>query len=510
MSFQTGLSGLNGASKSLDVIGNNIANANTVGMKYSRTEFSSLVAGQLGAAGGSTGTTPGIGVTVGAIAQQFTQGNISITGNNLDVAINGGGFFPVELPDKSKAYTRDGQFKLDAAGNLITNGGAKVMGYQTDLLGNRTGGVDLKPLTLPTSAPIAASATEKITAELNLDARAKPAIQSNPATPISTYGTTVTAFDSQGIEVPVSLYFVKTGPDTTADPANTADSWDVFDTKSVSEGTIALKANAAVYATHTNNLALNKAALAATPPATDLRATFDSAGTGIYHPVTGTVGSRQAQLALQDTGALKRATFDVNGKLAGVETRTITTPANETTTPRTPPVYSAWTAAPDASDLTLTLTSLKPEIGNFDVKLDLSKATQYGTSFAVSDLTQDGYTAGDLTGISIDESGVITTRYSNGETQARGQLALTDFRNVQGLTQIGGGNWIQSFSSGAPVDGQPGQGKFGKLRSGALEDSNVDLTGELVNMMTAQRNYQANAQTIKTQDQILSTLVNLR
>ncbi|MFM2252874.1 MAG: hypothetical protein RJB68_1211, partial [Pseudomonadota bacterium] len=138
MSFQTGLSGLNGASKSLDVIGNNIANANTVGMKYSRTEFSSLVAGQLGAAGGSTGNTPGIGVSVGAIAQQFTQGNISITGNSLDVAVNGGGFFQLTQPDGSTAYTRDGQFKLDSAGNLVTNSGANVMGFPTDLLGNRT------------------------------------------------------------------------------------------------------------------------------------------------------------------------------------------------------------------------------------------------------------------------------------------------------------------------------------------------------------------------------------
>jgi len=136
MSFQTGLSGLNSASKNLDVIGNNIANANTVGMKYSRTEFSSLVASQLGAGGGGAGA--GIGVAVGTIAQQFTQGNISITGNNLDVAINGGGFFQVTMPDGSTAYTRDGQFKLDSTGNLITNSKANIMGYPTDLVGNRT------------------------------------------------------------------------------------------------------------------------------------------------------------------------------------------------------------------------------------------------------------------------------------------------------------------------------------------------------------------------------------
>ena len=100
--------------------------------------------------------------------------------------------------------------------------------------------------------------------------------------------------------------------------------------------------------------------------------------------------------------------------------------------------------------------------------------------------------------------------YSNGITRAEAQLALTNFRNPQGLTAVGGNNWVESADSGAPVDGKPGSGSFGTLRAGALEESNVDLTAELVNMMTAQRSYQANAQTIKTQDQVMSTLVNLR
>jgi len=105
---------------------------------------------------------------------------------------------------------------------------------------------------------------------------------------------------------------------------------------------------------------------------------------------------------------------------------------------------------------------------------------------------------------------VISARYSNGQTQAAGQLALADFRNSQGLAQLGGNAWAETFESGQPISGAPSTGKFGALRSGALEDSNVELTQELVNMMTAQRAYQANAQTIKTQDQIMSTLVNLK
>jgi flagellar hook protein FlgE len=228
-----------------------------------------------------------------------------------------------------------------------------------------------------------------------------------------------------------------------------------------------LATNGATYATHTANATWNTA-----NPGPDQKPTFAAAGTGIY---------AGAQLALIPSGSSFQVTFDVNGKLL--------TPA---------------------ANPTLTLNSTNPAIGAFTASLDISKATQYGTAFAVSSLTQDGYTAGDLIGVNIDESGVITTRYSNGQTQARGQILLADFRNVQGLTQIGGGNWTESFASGQPVLGSPGVGKFGAVRSGAVEESNVDLTGELVNMMTAQRNYQANAQTIKTQDQVMSTLVNLR
>jgi flagellar hook protein FlgE len=418
MSFQTGLSGLNASSKSLDVIGNNIANANTVGMKSSRAEFADLVASSLGAGGGGAGA--GIGVAVATIAQQFSQGNINITGNSLDVAINGNGFFQVTRPDGSTAFTRDGQLKLDKDGNIITNTGAAVMGYPTNLTTGAPTGVTPQALTVPTSAPIPANATTAITAEFNLDARAVIAASATPPTPISTYGTSLTTYDSQGVALPVSLYFSKVTPTTAG-----TDEWAVY-----------------------------------TDPA------------GVTN-----VGS----LVFDATGALNTALTTVN------------------TLTLSPSTYAA--------SLTPPRTSIVPD---FTVTVDVSKVTQFGVAFNVSNLNQDGYTAGELTGISIDPSGTITTRYSNGETQYRGQLALADFRNVQGLTPIGSGEYLETFASGQPVLGNPGIGKFGELRAGAVEESNVDLTAELVNMMTAQRNYQANAQTIKTQDQIMSTLVNLR
>lgn len=144
------------------------------------------------------------------------------------------------------------------------------------------------------------------------------------------------------------------------------------------------------------------------------------------------------------------------------------------------------------------------------ISLDLSGIAQHNARFTAGDLDQDGYEPGDMVGLKIEDNGVITARFSNGETQAYGQLALANFRNVQGLSPTGNGEFIETQSSGQPVFGGPTEGNLGKLRSGALEESNVDLTRELVNMMTAQRTYQANAQTIKTQDQVMQTLVNMR
>jgi len=393
------------------VIGNNIANANTTGFKSSRAEFADMVASAMGVAGGSDA---GIGVQVADIAQQFTRGNISTTGNNLDVAIDGGGFFKLQQADGSMAYTRAGNFQLDKTGNLITNDGAQVMGFKVDpATGQSTS--EAQPLNFPTGAPIQAKKTENVEATFNLDARQANAASTTPPTPRSTYGISINVFDSQGISRPVNFYFVKTA---------TPNQWEFY---------------------------------------TTLDETVQPPG----KPV-GTV------------------TFDGTGKIisgSGFAMNISTAPAN----PNSP------IPGPD-----------------FNVNFDFSKVTQYGSKFAVSTLSQDGYAAGELTSVNIEDSGMVMATYSNGVTRAEAQLALANFRNPQGLRPIGGNNWVETFESGAPVVGTPGTGSLGALRSGALEDSNVDLTAELVNLMTAQRYYQANAQTIKTQDQVMSTLVNLR
>jgi flagellar hook protein FlgE len=145
-----------------------------------------------------------------------------------------------------------------------------------------------------------------------------------------------------------------------------------------------------------------------------------------------------------------------------------------------------------------------------NIQLDLTNATENGSSFAVTNLTQDGYAPGQLTGIQVANNGIVQARYSNGQSKPAGQVELASFRNPQGLQTMGGNVWIRTVASGDAVVGVPGDGNMGALQSGALEESNVDLTAELVNMVTAQRAYQANAQTIKTQDQVLQTIVNLR
>ena len=406
MAFQHGLSGLNASSRNLDVIGHNIANASTVGMKTSRAEFGELYASSINASGG---INSGIGVTLATVSQQFTQGNITVTGNDMDVAINGSGFFELTMPDGSMAYSRAGMFKLDNAGNIVTNSGASLMGYPTDGDGVRTA-FQSQPLALPTGGPIPAKQSTAITAEFNLDARAPVAAAAVPVTPFGTYSTSLNAFDAQGLEVPVTFVFEKA--------AN--NQWNI----------------------HTG---VNGAA-----------------------PDPAVVWGNVSFLA---DGSLDVANSNI--------------PQLQLASPNDPAVV-------------------------FNVDVDLADITQFGTDFAVSNLSQDGYRPGELTSIGIGDDGVITARYSNGQSQAAGQIALVNFRNVQGLSPAGEGNWVQTAASGQPIAGAPGEGKFGALQSGALEDSNVDLTGELVNMMTAQRAYQANAQTIKTQDQVMSTLLNMR
>jgi flagellar hook protein FlgE len=399
MAFQQGLSGLNASSRNLEVIGHNIANANTVGMKASRAEFAELYASAYNTAGG--------GVTVATVSQLFSPGDITVTGNDLDLAIAGHGFFEVTLPNDSIAYTRAGMFKLNSEGEIVTNQGANLMGYPTDEDGVRLG-FQTEALRLPTGQLIPANQSTEIVAEFNLDARAPIAAAAVPPTPLGTYSTSITAYDPQGLEIPVGLVFDKIGNNQ----------WNVY---------------------------------------------------------TSVNGADPALSVPFQVNFLPDGTFDPANVLPQIQLASPNDPAQV-----------------------------------FMVDLDFAGATQFGADFAVTNLEQDGYRPGELTSMAINENGIIMAAYSNGESRAAGQIALVNFRNEQGLQPIGDGNWQANSATGDAVHGAPGEGKFGSVRSGALENSNIDITAELVAMMTAQRAYQANAQTIKTQDQVLNTMLNMR
>jgi flagellar hook protein FlgE len=362
-------------------------------------------------------------VTLAAVSQQFTQGNINATNSPMDLAINGDGFFQVTDGANPNLYSRNGQFKIDRQGYVVNNDGLQLVGYPADATGVIQPG-NAAALRLPT-AGIEPAATTEIDLEMNLDSRAATTAPTvGPAidfTDPSTYNsaTSQTVYDALGQDVALTYYFQKAGTDT----------WNVFVTA--------------------NGTPINGTAAAPLPTAT---LTFPATGGAPTAPV--------GPVAIDIP-----ATTNANGAL----TRAIT-----------------------------------------GVQLDVDGARQFGAPFGVTDLTQDGYAPGQVTGVSIESNGVVMARYSNGQSRPAGQIELATFRNPQGLQPLGGNVWARSFASGDPIVGVPGDGNLGVLQAGALEESNVDLTAELVNMMTAQRIYQANAQTIRTQDQVLQTLVQLR
>jgi flagellar hook protein FlgE len=413
MSFQQGLSGLNASSQSLDVIGNNIANAGTVGFKSANPHFADVYAASLSGGGASQ---VGIGASVSAVQQQFTQGNITTTNNPLDISINGGGFFRIST-NNAITFSRNGQFHLNNAGYIVNDKEQRLTGYPVDTSGNV---VASTPVELQlSSAAIAPRATNdtlsgNMTAVINLDSREADLATSttfDPTNPLTyNFSTGMSVYDTLGVAHTLTTYFVKTA---------TAGTWE------------------------------NYVTLDGATPTALANVTFSSSG------------------ALSSTAAV----------VIPATTFTLTTGA---TTPWSPGT------------------------------INFSGSTQYGTDSGVTELTQGGYTSGSLAGISVGSDGVIQGRYTNGQSRNLGQVVLANFTAPTGLVNLGNNQWAESSVSGPALVGSPGSSGLGVLNSSSIEESNVDLTAQLVAMITQQRNYQASAQTIKTQDQVLQTLVNLR
>jgi flagellar hook protein FlgE len=179
-------------------------------------------------------------------------------------------------------------------------------------------------------------------------------------------------------------------------------------------------------------------------------------------------------------------------------------------------IYSATGALTTPANGLITLPTYDAAAGlstgaaPLNLTFDVSNTTQFGDDFSLTSISQDGFTTGRLIGIDIDPTGVVQARFTNGRSTPLGQIAIANFSNPQGLQQLGNTNWAETNASGQPLTGQAGGSGFGLVQSGALEASNVDITAQLVNMITAQRNFQANAQMIQTADQVTQTIINIR
>lgn len=408
MGFGQGLSGLNAAAQNLDVIGNNIANSKTAGFKASTIAFADVYAN----------SRVGMGVQVAAINQRFTAGNVELTGNQFDMAIDGEkGFFRLLDTSGRPVFSRNGQFHQDKDFYITNAQGFRLTGYQVRADGTLSD--QLGPLRVP-SGNIAPRATSSIDIHANLDANAKPVADTgafDPANSASfTHSLPITVYDSLGNAHTLMQYYIKQDPDAAQTDGSV---WEI-------------------------------------------------------------------RFALEDRVLDESATleFSPSGTLV------------------TEPPYFDLTI-PSAQ-----ISSVSPA-DDLQLRLDYAGSTQFGGEFNPK-FTQNGYPTGEYSSLSVSKDGSLVASYTNGITRTIGAVALADFNNPNGLQPIGDNAFAETGESGQPVIGLPGSQGLATIKGQSIEASNVDLSAELVNMIIAQRTYQANAQTIKTQDQIMQTLITLR
>ena len=620
MPFNIALAGLQTAQSELSVTGNNIANASTPGFKRARAEFADVYATS---ALGTTATAIGTGVRLVAVSQQFTQGTVNFSDNNLDLALNGQGFFIVS-DNGTTSYSRAGIFGVDREGYVTNSSGHRLQGLVADNLGNITG--EMGDLIL-NSANLSPEGTTEINSTLNLNASTEEPISEwvgtanygdQPPSP-NTYNdaTSATIYDSLGNSHILTIYFDKSSVANTWDVRLQVDGVDVYtnsakpnsvtsaegnllvsdslpvlasDDASIngtmiptpsSDGlsTVDDQASAMAIATSINTLTSTTGVTATVEPAvvnlgiytpgifsgdvlkinnvqiavgsateSALITAINAAGAGVQASVnaedqilleaTGTDLQKGRNIQIETDGGSSNATFsaftleavgdkvqrgqvtlssnfpitiagDVPGNI-GINANTYLAPYKVVfgnngsfDTVASEEISVDWTPLGSNG---LSNGAETPQT----IEIDIAKATQFGSPFAVQDLVQDGYTTGRLNEVDVDSSGVLFGRYSNGQSLALGQVVLANFNSVGGLQPLGDTAWRETFTSGAPIISAPGTASLGLIQSGAQEDSNVSLTEELVQLIIAQRNFQANAKTIETADAATQTVINLR
>ena len=414
----SGVSGLNTNSQAMSVIGNNLANTNTVGFKGSRTVFADLLSSSINGSGGSSQVGRGVGMS--KVDQVFSQGTFESTESNLDVAIEGEGFFIFKKEgDDTSYYSRAGAFRFNDEGFLINPEGLRVQGKQFDPLNNDIllpG--DATDIQITGTGLIQGQATTTMTLTTNLDS-SEPIIAAvfDLADPDTyNYSSSAQIFDSLGNPHLLTTYFTKTADNT----------WAV-------------------------NWSYEREGAAA--------------------PITGAF----PDLTFTADGIL------TNAALAVPLPTTATTPALD------------WNNGSNAAE-TIEIT--------FDT-------TQFNSESVVISQDQNGFGAGNLTGVEIDPDGIVVASYSNGEQTKIAQLVLGKFVNPNGLSLAGSNLYTETTASGPARTGLPGP-ELGKVFTNSLEQSNVDMGSEFVRMITVQRGFQANSKIITTVDELLGELINLK
>lgn len=463
MSFNIALSGVSAAQRDLDVTANNIANVNTVGFKESRAEFGDVYAASL-LSGGKTKV--GDGVLTQEVAQQFSQGSLQFTNTALDLAITGNGFFATtpEITSRDFSFTRAGQFKLDQDNFVVNSNGDNLMGFPVNDDGTSSS-VALSttvPVRIPDSSGSPQQTTE-VAPRFNLPAGddAVDLDLFDPADPL-TYNaaTSITVYDSLGDSHIMTYYFMKD-----ADPAVT---------------------NEWVAVTYVDDQPVNTSGdTIGTPPVAGANVVGETslgAGNGVsgFRMIFSSGGDFQD---IQNADGTSEPTGDIVSEQLGAGI--LINGSDATQTIGTNFVLDGANATPD-------------------------EPTQFASAFEVTSLEQDGLPVGRLTGIDIGPDGLVRATFSNGTSEPIVRVALVRFSNEQGLTQQSNTQWQESILSGEALAGEATTGTFGDINSSALENANVNLTTELIDLIIAQRNFQANSRALEVNNQLNQTILNIR
>ncbi len=498
MALQIDNTAIKSAAKRLEVIGNNVANANTVGFKGA--EFLESLASAM-----STET----GATVVGGRQSFAQGDLSQSSNPLDIAISGAGFFRIENGEKV-AYTRSGQFSLNKDGEIVNSMGDKLTGFLADPASGLIKSGKPTPLTV-SQANDPPKPTSKASLELMLDSRSalvpaaaefdKPALTAKAAT---AQATAVTAEAASVAAKATAAAAAATSATVTADASATTAQKEAAVAAATAAAIVAANV-AATAATAAAAAAAAATAAAANSPSEAAFAAFDPADPTTYtHSTTTTVYSAQGNEVNVQTFYVKTAddNWDVYSWAGGTE-----------------PADKLGNLKFGSNGLVIASAykdgTAPPKVGAFDINidgtpmtLDLGSTTQYGSKFTVR-VSQDGRGVGQLQSYSVAEDGIITARYNNGNSKVLGQVVLANFRSLNGLQPLGNSQWLESAASGSAEINQPGVGVLGSLKASSTESSNIDLTVEMIKMISAQRSFQAAAEMMRRQDESMQALNNI-